>query len=114
MKLSEELIMENPLVGRKVVWIYETVYPGAGFEVEFISNEQLTSKGIGKAEGWSATMPYDMAVVASDIYFVSFNKDDGEVISIVINLTTNKVYASRSTVTPDRVFMTGTVNEQLE
>ncbi len=104
--------MDNPLVGRKVIWTYETVYPGASFEVEFISDEQLISTGLGKAEGWSATMPYDMAVVASDIYFVSFNKEDGEVISIVINLISKKVYSSRSTVTPDRVFITGTVIEQ--
>jgi hypothetical protein len=106
--------MENPLLGKKVSWVYETVYPGAGFEVEFISGEQLISKGVGKAMGYSATMPYDMAVVAPDIYFVSFNKDDGEVISIVLNLITSRVYASRSMVTPERVFMTGRVIKQPE
>jgi hypothetical protein len=106
--------MNNPLVGRKVFWTYETAYPGASFEVEFISNEHLTSTGFGVAEGFFAKCPYNMAVVASDVYFVAFNKDDGEVIAIVIDMANQKVYSSRSTMEPGREFMTGTVKEMSE
>ncbi len=103
--------MENPLLGRKFIWNYETGFAGGGFEVELISDKQLTSKGLGIAEGFFGTMNYDLGVIAPNIFFLSYNKDDGDVISVAINLNTKRVCATGSTTSGTRLFMTGTVKE---
>lgn len=107
--------MSNPLVGRKVIWTYENAFQGASFEVEFVSNEQLTSKGLGAAEGFFVTTSYDMAVIRSGVYFVIYNVSleniDDEVISIAIDLGNGTVSASRVTDNLHRQLMIGTVKE---
>ena len=102
----------NPLVGKTVVLTYETGFRGASVEINFISNSQKTSKGRGASEGYFATDNYEMAVVAPNIYMVSWMEDaDGHVVTAVWNLNTMKAYGSYSSPEPQRIFMTGIINE---
>jgi len=102
----------NPLVGKTVVLTYETGFPGASVEINFISNTQKTSKGRGASEGYFATDNYEMAVVAPNIYMISWMEDaDGHVVTAIWNFNTMKAYGSYSNPEPKRVFMTGIINE---
>ena len=102
----------NPLVGKTVVITYETGAPGASFEINFISDHQKTSTGRGAAEGYLATDVYEMAVIAPGIYMISWMDDaDGHVVTAVWDLAGMKAYGSYSNPKPERIFMTGTINE---
>ena len=109
---ANEEIVNNPLIGKTVVITYETGFQGASVEINFISNTQKTSKGRGASEGYFATDNYEMAVVAPDIYMISWMEDaDGHVVTAVWNLNTMKAYGSYSNREPRRIFMTGIINE---
>jgi hypothetical protein len=107
--------VSHPLVGRKVIWAFENAFQGASFEVEFVSQGQLTSKGLGEAEGFYITAPYDMVVIRPDVYFVIYNVSaeyiDDEVISIVIDLGNGTVSASLVTEKVHGQLMIGKVKE---
>jgi len=105
-------IINNPLVGKTVVITYEAGFPGASVEINFISNSQKTSKGRGASEGYFATDNYEMAVVAPNVYMVSWMEDaDGHVVTAVWNFDEMKAYGSYSNPEPKRIFMTGIINE---
>ena len=104
--------MAHPLVGRTFIWMYETGMPGAGFEVTFISDHQKTSKDVtGVAQGYAATHTYDLAVVAPNVYMISWLEDSGNTLTVVLNLNEMRIYSSYSTTAPERIFMTGTIRE---
>lgn len=105
-------IGNNPLLGKTVVITYETGAPGVSFEINFISENQKTSTGRGIAEGYFAADNYEMAVVAPNIYMISWMEDaDGHVVTAVWNLNDMKAYGSYSSTEPKRIFMTGIINE---
>jgi hypothetical protein len=102
----------NPLIGKTVVITYETGAPGFSFEINFFSSSQKTSTGRGKAEGYVATDNYELAVVAPNVYMVSWmGKEDGHVVTVVWNLNDMKAYGTYSNPEPTRTSMTGTINE---
>ena len=102
----------NPLVGKTVVITYETGAPGASFEIKFISNSQKTSTGRGVAEGYFSTDNYEIVVVTSNIFMVSWmGSDDGHVVTAVWNFENMKAYGSYSNGEPKRILMTGVINE---
>ena len=102
----------NPLLGKTVVITYETGAPGTSFEIKFISDNQKTSTGRGAAEGYFATDNYEMAVVAPNIYMISWmGNEDGHVVTAVWNFENMKAYGSYSDGEPKRMFMTGIINE---
>lgn len=109
---SSKEAVNNPLVGKTIVLTYETGFPGASVEIHFISNTQKASTGRGASEGYFATDNYEMAVVAPNIYMVSWMEDaDGHVVTAVWNLNTMNAYGSYSSPEPKRIFMTGIINE---
>jgi len=94
----------NPLVGKTVVVTYETGAPGFSSEINFISNGQKTSTGKSTADGYVATDNYEMAVVAPNIYMVSWMEDsDGHVVIAVWNFNTTKAYGSYSNSEPKHI-----------
>jgi hypothetical protein len=102
----------NPLVGKTVVITYETGFPGASVEIHFVSGRQKTSTGRGASDGYFATDDYEMAVVAPNIYMVSWmGNEDGHVVTAVWNLNDMKAYGSYSNPERQRIFMTGLINE---
>ena len=105
-------IANNPLIGKTVVITYETGLPGASIEINFISNSQKTSMGRGATEGYFATDDYEMAIVAPNVYMVSWmGNEDGHVVTAVWNFAEMKAYGSYSNPEPKRIFMTGIINE---
>ena len=83
----------NPLVGKTVVITYETGFPGTSVEINFVSDHQKTSA----STGYFATDEYEMAVVAPNIYMVSWmGNEDGHVVTAVWNLNEMKAYGSYS------------------
>lgn len=103
--------MENPLVGRTFQWTWErgfSIQPA--FEVTFLSNTQKSSKAIAGIE-YAAIHTYDFAIIAPNIYFLSWLEDSGAVITMTINLNAMQVFGSFSTSAPERFFMTGTIKE---
>ena len=104
--------MTHPLVGRTFLWTWETGAPGAVFEVAFTSDNEHTSKGVaGPVLGYSDTHIYDIAIVAPDVYMISWLKPSGMTVTVVLNLTEKRIYGSYSTPAPERGFMTGTIRE---
>ena len=102
----------NPLIGKTVVITYETGFPGTSVEINFISNSQKTSTGRGASEGYFATDNYEMAVVAPNIYMVSWmGNEDGHVVTAIWNFEDMKAYGSYSNPEPKRILMTGIINE---
>lgn len=102
----------NPLVGKTIVLTYETGAPGFSVEINFISNTQKTSRGRGQSEAYFVTDNYEMAVIAPNIYMVSWMEDaDGHVVTAVWNFNTMKAYGSYSNPEHKRIFMTGVINE---
>ena len=100
------------MVGKTVVITYETGFPGASVEINFISDSQKTSSGRGASAGYFATDNYEMAVVAPNIYMVSWMSDeDGHVVTAVWNLNDMKAFGSFSNPERERIFMTGIINE---
>jgi phenolic acid decarboxylase len=102
--------VNNPLVGRKFQWTWQTGAPGAAFEVDFISHEIKTSRAIAGLE-YEAIHTYDLAVVAPQVYMVSWLEESGTALTVVINLNEMKIYGSFSTTTPERLFLAGTIKE---
>jgi phenolic acid decarboxylase len=103
--------MDNPLVGRTFQWTWEqgfSIQPT--FEVTFISNTQKTSKAIAGIE-YAATHTYDLAIIAPDIYLLSWLEEGGAVITMSLNLNKMQVIGSFSTIVPERFFMMGTIKE---
>lgn len=101
----------NPLIGKTVVISYETGAPGVSFEINFISDSQKTSTGRGAAEGYFATDNYEMAVVAPNVYMVSWmGNEDGHVVTAVWNFENMKAYGSYSNPEPKRIFMAGIID----
>ena len=103
---------KNPLIGKTVVITYETGFPGTSVEIHFISDSQKTSIGRGVSAGYSATDNYEMAVVAPNIYMVSWmGNEDGHVVTAIWNFDNMKAYGSYSNGEPKRIFMTGIIDE---
>jgi len=109
--INEEIV-NNPLIGKTVVITYETGFPGTSVEINFISNNQKTSKGRGASEGYVATDDYEMAIVAPNVYMVSWmGNEDGHVVTAVWNFDDMKAYGSYSNPDRKRILMTGIINE---
>jgi len=104
--------VKNPLIGKTVVITYETGFPGSSVEINFISANQKTSTGRGATDGYLATDNYEMAIVAPNIYMVSWmGTEDGHVVTAVWNFDNMKAYGVYSNPEPNRIFMTGVINE---
>ena len=102
----------NPLVGKTIVITYETGFPESSVEIHFVSDRQKTSTGRGASAGYFATDEYEMAVVAPNIFMVSWmGNEDGHVVTAVWNLNDMKAYGSYSNPDRQRIFMTGFINE---
>ena len=109
---SSQAMENNPLVGKTVVITYETGFPGASVEINFFSDSQKTSTGRGLSAGYFSTDNYEMAVVASNIYMVSWmGNEDGHVVTAVWNFDQMKAYGSYSNPERECIFMTGIINE---
>ena len=105
---------KNPLVGKTVVVTYETGAPGHTYEIDFFSNSQKTSTGRGTAEGYVSTDDYEMAVVAPNVYMVSWmGIEDGHVVTTVWNLNDMKAYSTYSDPEPTRISLTGITDVDL-
>ena len=102
---------DNPLVGRTILFTYETGFPGASIEINFFSKHEKTSTNQDPANPWVATDTYDMAVIAPNIYMASWMGDDGHVVTAVFNLNDMRINSTYSNPEPKRVVMTGVINE---
>ena len=81
---------QHPLVGRKFTWTWNTGFPGAAFEIEFISENKKRSTAL-RGLDYRATHTYDMAVVAPNIYMVSWLESNSITFSVVLNLDEMKM-----------------------
>jgi len=109
---GNEESVKNPLIGKTVVITYATGFPGTSVEIKFISNSQKTSTGRGASEGYFAIDNYEMAVVAPNIYMVSWmGIEDGHVVTAVWNFDSMEAYGSYSNPKPSHIFMAGVINE---
>jgi hypothetical protein len=103
--------MDHPLVGKTITWTWESPFPGSGFEVHFLSSHQKRSIGKGAAAGYDALHTYDAAIVAPNTYLIAWIKDDGDAVSVVLNLDEMQVYGSYITSKQERVFMLGVIDQ---
>jgi hypothetical protein len=103
--------VDHPLVGKTITISYETpaAAKGASFQWHFLSNNQKHAQGLGTATGYDALHTYDLAIVAPNIYFIAWLKDDGDAVAVVLNLNDGKVYGSATSPTPARFFMLGVI-----
>jgi len=109
---AKKEIANNPFIDKTIVITYETGFPGTSVEINSISDSQKTSTGRCASESYSTTDNYEMAVVALNIYMVSWmGNEDGHVVTAIWNFDTMKAYGSYSNGEPKRIFMAGIINE---
>ncbi len=106
--------MDHSLVGKTITLTWEAPYPGASFEMHFLSEHQKRSIGRGTATGYNALHTYDAAAVAPNTYLIAWIKDDGDAQSLVLNLDEMKAYGSYVTRDHERIFMLGTIDQIVE
>jgi len=102
--------MDNPLVGKTIIFTYETGFPGASIEINFFSNHEKTSTNLDQANPWVATDTYDLVVIAPNIYMASWMGGDGHVVTAVFNLNNMRINSTYSNPEPKRIVMAGIIN----
>ena len=99
--------MGNPLVGKTIVFTYETGFPGASIEINFFSENEKTSKHLDTNDSWAETDAYDVTVIAPKIYMASWTGSDGHVVTAVFNLNDMTINSTFSNPEANRVPMSG-------
>ena len=101
-------MVDHPLVKQTIRVRWES--PGAAaFEWHFLSDREKHARALDGS--YDAIHSYNLAVVAPDIYFISWRKDEGDAISVVLNLDQMKAYGSYVMPQGSPVPMVGTVEK---
>lgn len=79
------------LAGKILRYEYEN---GEAYQILFHENSATWTSLAGTAAGMSGTEQHDVIEVASNVLFVSWLESSGEVVSLVANLNTQRVYVS--------------------
>jgi hypothetical protein len=111
-RVARRVEVRNPLVGKTIAITYETGFPGASVEIQFISSTRKISTGHGPAGSFVAEDDYEMAVVAPNVYMASWrDESDGHVVTAVWNLETMRAFGSYAHPGVGRIFMSGSIDE---
>ncbi|PWJ42422.1 phenolic acid decarboxylase [Sediminitomix flava] len=82
---------KSELIGQTLIYEYDN---GESYKLEFEESTLVWTCLAGVAKGHSGIEKYDFVEVASEIIFISWLEQSREVVSIVFNLNTMKVFCS--------------------